>query len=93
MNVPDYLLQQRPNMEVMHFQCLLKNEAMEDIVEVLDDEKVDEFMEYCICILLRWKTVAQWYGFSTSEIDNFESVMRMYNLYSSATRILDGYKW
>ena len=93
MNVPDYLLQQRPNMEVMHFQCLLKNEDMEDIVEVLDDEKVDEFMEYCICILLRWKIVAQRYGFSTSEIDNFESVMKMYNLYSSTTRILNEYKW
>ena len=58
MNVPDYLLQQRSNMEVMHFHCLLKNEDMEDIVEVLDDEKVDEFMEYRICILLRWKIVA-----------------------------------
>ena len=58
MNVPDYLLQQRPYMEVMHFQCLLKNEDMEDIVEVLDDEKVDEFMEYRICILLRWKIVS-----------------------------------
>ena len=35
-------------MEVMHFHCLLKNEDMEDIVEVLDDEKVDELMEYII---------------------------------------------
>ena len=66
---------------------------MEDIAEVLDDEKVDEFMEYCICILLRWKIVAQRYGFSTSEIDNFESVMKMFNLYSPATRILNEYKW
>ena len=52
-----------------------------------------------VCILLntpkenpRWKIVPERYGFSTSEIDNFERAKKMYNLYSPATRILNAYK-
>ena len=79
---------------------------MEDIAEVLNDENACEFIEYIhwrteerVCILLntpkenpRWKIVAERYGFTTSEIDNFEMAKKMYNLYSPAKRILNAYK-
>ena len=91
------LLERRPNIEVMHFQGLLKNCDMEDIAEVLNDENAGEFIEYIhwrteerVCILLntpkenpRWKIVAERYGFSTSEIDNFEEDVQ--HLQSSET--------
>ena len=79
---------------------------VDDIAVVLNDENVDEFMEYIhwrteerVCIILntpkenpRWKIVAERYGFSTSEIDNFEREKKMYSLYSPATLILKAYK-
>ena len=100
------LLEQRPNIEVMHFQGLLKNSDMEDISEVSNDENADEFMEYIhwrtqdrVYIHLntpkenpRWKIVAGTYGFSTEEIENFEIAVEMYNLYSPTSRILTAYR-
>ena len=40
----------------------------------------------------RWKIVAERYGFSTAEINNFERAVEMYNLYSPTSRILTAYR-
>ena len=100
------LLNWRPDMEVVHFQGLLIKNGMEDIASLLDEENANDFMdrinwrtEERVCILLntpkenpRWKIVAERYGFSKSDIDNFESAMRMFNLYSPTSRILTVYR-
>ena len=39
----------------------------------------------------RWKIVAERYGFSTSDINKFESAVEVYNLYSPTGRILTAY--
>jgi hypothetical protein len=99
------LLAMRPNMKVADFCGLMLNNGMEDIVSLLDDEDADAFMEYIhwrteerINIHLnmpkenpRWRIVAERYGFSTREIDTFETEMMMYNLYSPTLRILKAY--
>ena len=81
-------------MKVVHFKGILINNGMQNIADLLSDEKRDDFMEYIhwrtqdrIHLntpkeIPRWKIVAETYGFSTAEIDNFERVVEMYNLYS-----------
>ena len=100
------LLNFRPNMEVMHFQGLLINNGMEHIANLLNDEKPDGYMEDInwktkerVCIHLntpkenpRWKIVAERYGFSASDINTFESAVKVYNLYSPTWHILTSYR-
>ena len=100
------LLNFRPITGIMHFQDVLINSGMQDIANLLNDEKPDDFMENIhwrteerVCIHLntpkenpRWKIVAKAYGFSTAEIDNFERAVEMYNLYSPTSRILTAYR-
>ena len=94
-------------MEVVHFQGILINNGMEHIANLLNDEKADGFMENIhwkteerVCIHLntpkenpRWKIVAEKYGFSTSDINKFESAVEVYNLYSPTWRILTAYRY
>ena len=79
---------------------------MQDIADLLNDDKPDDFMENInwrtedrSCIHLntpkenpRWKIVAERYGFSTVEINEFERAVEMFNLYSPTSRILTVYR-
>ena len=100
------LLNFRPNMEVVHFQGILINNSMQHIADLLNEEKSYDFMENInwrtedrVCIHLntpkenpRWKIVAERYGFSTVEINEFERAVEIFNLYSTTWRILTAYR-
>ena len=101
------LRQRRPHMTVKIFKAMLEMYNMNDISTLLDGVNDDMFFEYInwkieniICSRLnspreqpRWKSMADTCGFSPSEIVEIENAIRMNNLYSPTTRILNAYRW